>query len=503
MVGMKKINLGIRFIILVTVFISLTSGSIAQVTLNCESGNRGIEQGNCWGFGATSYSNTANIVIDGSWSVRTNSLTNMSPSACWVKTPWMLVGSGNITFQARLDGNGNGAEVKRILVAYIPYVEGASYGEGTPVQFFVYDFPAFNVSTIRDISVPLPAVIQNSDVAYKFWISFVGKGGSQRAYADNFVFPGTYWSDIANSCLPRKVIKDADADGVSDVNDNYPNDPYRAYNSYYPSQTTYGTLAFEDSWPNRADYDLNDLVVNYRFNTVTNAKNNVVELIGNIVTRASGASYKNGFGFQLDGIAPDKIIGVSGNRTEGSTIVTLQSNGLEANQQYANCIVFDDFFKIMKHPGSGTGINTSPGVPFVPYDTLTVTLKFIDNGVLAPGGAVPISALSPDKLNFYMIVNQQRGVEVHLADRVPTDMANKALFGTGSDDSDLAKGKYYKTTQNLPYAINVLQGFDYPIEKESIDAAYLHFVEWAYKKGAEFPDWCDKKPGYRNGPKVY
>ena len=58
---MKKI-----FYITVLISLVMTTGSMAQVTLNCESGNRAIEQGNCWGFGANSYSNTANLVISGS-----------------------------------------------------------------------------------------------------------------------------------------------------------------------------------------------------------------------------------------------------------------------------------------------------------------------------------------------------------------------------------------------------------------------------------------------------
>jgi len=500
---MKKLFVIIRYTLLLLICTSITISSKAQVTLNCESGNRGIEQGNCWGFGAVSYSRRDTQIISGFWSALSNQLTSASPESCWIKTPWMLVGSGNITFKAKFDGNNGNS--RGIQLYYIPYnTSNPPYFEGTPVLFYDYIWPQpYPTGTAKVFSVPIPAEIANSKVVYKIRMSMIGSGGSSRLIADDLLFPGTYWSDPANSCKPKEVIQDADKDGVADTQDNYPNDPYRAYNSYFPNVNTYGTLAFEDSWPNKADYDMNDLLVDYRFNTVTNAKNEVVELIGKIVTRASGASYKNGFGFQLDGIAPDKIIAATGNQIEGSVVVKVQPNGLEADQQYANCIVFDDFFKIMKHPGTGTGVNTSPGAPFVPYDTLTVTLKFIDNGVVAPGGAVPVSALSPDKLNFYMIVNLQRGVEVHLADRMPTTLADRSLLGTGSDDSNPGNGKYYKTLNNLPYAINVIQGFDYPAEKTSIDAAYLHFVEWAHKEAATFQDWFMDKPGYRNKSKVY
>jgi len=416
----------------------------------------------------------------------------------------MLVGSGNITFQSRLDGNGNGVQSKTIQLYYIAYDANASSGEGTPVLFYTYNFPAFNVTTIRDISAPIPPEIANSTSAFRFRVSFIGQGGNQRAYSDNYIFPGTYWSDPANSCNPMATMPDADGDGVPDSQDSYPQDPYRAYNNYYPSQNGFGTLAFEDSWPFRSDYDMNDLVVNYKFNTVTNASNNIVEVIGKVITRASGASYRNAFGFQLDGIASSKITSVSGNSINPGTIFQFQGNGLEAGQTYANCIVFDDFYKVMQHPGAGSGINTSATAPTVAYDTLTVTMIFINNGVPPAGGTVNITELSSiPYYNFYIVVDQVRGNEIHLADRGPTNLANTSLFGTGIDDSNPAQGKYYKTANNLPWAINVIQGLDYPNEKSSINDAYLHFVEWAESSGVSYPDWYMNLPGYRDASKIY
>lgn len=476
---------------------------IAQVTLNCESGNRAIDQGNCWGFGAASYSNTSSMVISGVWSVRTNSLSNQSPTACWVKSPWMLPGSGNITLKSRLDGNGNGVTSKGILIFYIPYVPSASYGEGVAVQMYTYSFPSFYATTIRDISVPIPPEIANSNQPYKFRVSFVGQGGNERAFADEFVFPGTYWSDPSASCSPMTVIIDQDGDGIADSQDNYPADPYKAFNNYFPTQNTYGTLAFEDSWPYKSDYDLNDLVVDYRINTITNAANQVVEVNTKVVTRASGASYKNAFCYQLDGIAANKIINCTGNHIGANTIFSLQANGLEANQNFANCIVFDNFFDIMTHPGGGTGINTNTAAPFVPYDTLDVKLVFIQNGVPATGGTVLLSELSPTVFNFYIVANQLRGNEIHLADRVPTNLINSALFGKGADDSNPETGRYFKTDNNLPWGLHLQQGFDYPVEKESIDNAYNYFVNWAITSGSNNSDWYQDKVGFRNNSKVY
>jgi LruC domain-containing protein len=89
-------------------------------------------------------------------------------------------------------------------------------------------------------------------------------------------------------------------------------------------------LAFEDNWPSKGDYDFNDVVVDYNINTVTNAQNQVVEVIGEFTLRASGATYNNGFGFQLDNIAPNKVTSVTGLPTSAKVYFpTYSDKGLD------------------------------------------------------------------------------------------------------------------------------------------------------------------------------
>jgi LruC domain-containing protein len=512
---MKKI-----FFITALISLGLTSGINAQVTLNFESGNRAIEQGNCWAFGAATYSNLE-FRIAGFWSGRSNQLTSDAISSCWIKTPWMLPESGNITMKARLD-NDSGT-MRGIVFSYISYNPAAptTSKEGTTTSFYTYTFPTPHSITIRDLTIPMPAAIANSNTPYKILISFIGTGGSSRAFADDINIPGTYSSDPANGCLPLTQTADADKDGVEDKNDAYPNDIHRAYNSYFPSLSQAGSLAFEDLWPAKGDFDFNDMVVDYRLQTVTNAENNVVEVFADFTLKASGASFRNGFGFQLDGISPDKIIRVNGNSIASSSIYSFMENGLESNQTYATCIVFSDFYKVMPWPGSGKGINTDKLSPFTPHKTLNVHLVFIDNGVVAPGGALKNTELMAGVFNFFIvtetwtgetvetengtvrITKPDRGKEIHLADRIPTSLVNQSLFGTVDDDSNPASGKYYKTANNLPWAISILQGFDYPTEKTPVNEAYVHFLEWAASAGNSFTDWYSNTSGYRNSEKIY
>lgn len=66
---------------------------------------------------------------------------------------------------------------------------------------------------------------------------------------------------------------DTDGDGVADLNDKFATDPARAYISYYPAEQVYRTLAFEDNWPKLGDYDMNDMVIRYRYSMINNAQN--------------------------------------------------------------------------------------------------------------------------------------------------------------------------------------------------------------------------------------
>lgn len=287
---------------------------------------------------------------------------------------------------------------------------------------------------------------------------------------------------------------DTDGDGVIDEEDEYPSDPQRAYNYYYPANNTYSTLTFEDNWPYKADYDFNDLVIDQRYKFVLNGKQQMVDVYGDFIVRAIGASYKNGFGFCLN-ILPSAIQSVSG-QSITQNYITLNFNGTEAGQEKAVIIVTDNVFKQLPHPGVGTGVNTTPEAPYVQPQQQTIHIAFKD--------PVPIGDLNTPLVNPFLIVNQKRGREVHLIDNPPTNLANLDYFNTGADASNLPAKSYYKTANNLPWAIEFPTTFEYPVEKEKITNAYLKFADWAESAGNEYGDWYNAtNEGYRDYRKIY
>jgi LruC domain-containing protein len=300
--------------------------------------------------------------------------------------------------------------------------------------------------------------------------------------------------NVTNLPLPNYTQTDLDGDGVSDVFDDYPSDPARAFNNYFPTEGSVGTLAFEDLWPGKGDYDFNDMVIDYNFNQVTNGQNKVVEIKAKLILKAMGASYKNGFGIQLP-VTPQMIAGVTGTDLQEG-IVTLSANGTEAGQSKATIIAFDNGYNILPYPGlPSMGVNTTPGATYVTPDTLDVVITMSQPVTLSEVGLPPY--------NPFIFVNQNRSHEVHLANHPPTDLMNMSLFGTSQDDSQPASNRYYVTKNNLSWAIDVAGPFEYPIEKAEISQPYTKFIPWGESGGASYYDWYQPKPNYRNTQYIY
>jgi LruC domain-containing protein len=291
----------------------------------------------------------------------------------------------------------------------------------------------------------------------------------------------------------QNVATDSDGDGIQDADDDFPNDPARAFINYFPA-AGYGSLAFEDLWPGKGDYDFNDLVVDYNFEIITNANNKVSDVISNTVVRAIGAGYNNGYGFQFSGnqLASTDIFATGS--LLNNDVVVLDENGLEADQNNPTIIVFDNAKDVLQ---SATGfVNVEQDAPYVEPDTVVINLVF------SPG-VYEVADLNLENFNPFLIVDGIRGKEVHLPYYAPTALADPVYFGTSDDNSDPATGRYYLTSGNLPWAINIAESFDYTIEKSEIISGYLHFGEWAESSGVIYADWYKDLSGYRNNSHIY
>ncbi|MFC3879987.1 LruC domain-containing protein [Algoriphagus namhaensis] len=297
-------------------------------------------------------------------------------------------------------------------------------------------------------------------------------------------------STVNVSPIDRPGTLDRDNDGINDTLDEYPDDPNRAYNSYYPSASTFGSLAFEDNWPNMGDYDFNDLVVDYRFQFVMNSSNRVAELDAKFKFRAAGAGYRNGFGFATN-LPSSAVLSATGSNL-GPNLIKLNPNGTEAGQSKAVFIVADNVHQLF---GVSSFINTEIGQPALPDREVNLEIVLSSPVTLSEIGTAPY--------NPFLIVSQDRGREVHLPGYKPTDLAHTELFGTANDGTNPAQGKYYVSKTSLPWAIHLPESFDYPVENVDVRGAHLLFDTWAKSSGYSYMDWYRNHDGYRNKNKVF
>lgn len=296
--------------------------------------------------------------------------------------------------------------------------------------------------------------------------------------------------DVAGLHTFSNLASDVDQDGIADSDEDYPNDASKAFNNFTPSENEYGTLAFEDQWPFKGDYDFNDVVIDYNINQITNANNDVVEIEAQFVLRAYGAGFKNGFGFQLP-IPFDAVSNVTGQELTENYINLLGTN-VEANQSKAVIIVFDNGKNSFNTSGF---INTVQNSPFTTPDTFNIVVEL--------SSPVNTNILGTPPYNPFIIVNKSRGYEVHLPDYSPTDVVDFNIFGLGDDDSNLLTNRFYRTDLNLPWAINLSEKWNYPQETVTIIQSHLKFASWVNSSGLLFEDWYKDLVGYRNIYNIY
>jgi len=272
------------------------------------------------------------------------------------------------------------------------------------------------------------------------------------------------------------VVADADGDGVPDLLDDYPNDATKAYNNY-SSAGAGSTVAFEDQWPFTGDFDMNDLVMAYKYNVITNAQNTVVQVVGNFTLQATGGTFGNGFGVEFPLLA--------------GNISSVTGGTQEAGQTKAVIVLFTNTQTEM------ATWNTQPGVTQTTPKTYTVTFN------VANGPTLTTFGFDYNPFIFNLVASSRR--EVHLVGKTPTTLADQTIFGSANDNTNVALGRYYVTKTGLPYAISLpVVPFSYPVESADITQAYTHFAAWAQSGGTLFLDWYSNTAvGYRNSSLIY
>lgn len=257
----------------------------------------------------------------------------------------------------------------------------------------------------------------------------------------------------------------------------------------YPSATGWTTVAFEDNWPYMGDYDMNDLVV-YLRNTLYSSDLGVSKVIIEGELAAAGASYHNGFAMRLPGVLRSQVdnnnleFRINGQRVAASP--------LEEGRNEAIFIVANDVHDFVDAGEDCTYHRTEEGCGSAIEFTFSITIPLNEPVQADLSGVMDPFIFATDHFwhGDHFATPPGRGYEVHLKNMAPTEAFNTNLFNAiGQDASVPSNGIYYQTTTGLPWAIEVGDRWDYPLENSEIMKAYPEFKQYAESMGRQKPNW--------------
>ena len=267
---------------------------------------------------------------------------------------------------------------------------------------------------------------------------------------DNNFSDATFYLDIEQKdAVEKNTIPDLPDENAPTPDDNV--------------QTTFGTLTYEDKWPEEGDYDMNDVMIDYESTIYkTLATNKITKIIDKFTPRHNGGIYNNGFGYQLTNITYTDVKSITIEGPERSTFIG--NDNMESGQTYPTVLLFDNIKNVI-------------GKTY----TVTIEIANADYNKLIP----------PYNPFIICSTDQGRGKEVHLVNYPPTDKADNNLWSTGEDASQPEHNLFYVSNDNMPFAIHLpdVKDFPVPAEKVRITTAYPGFAEWVRSSGAQNKDW--------------
>jgi len=262
--------------------------------------------------------------------------------------------------------------------------------------------------------------------------------------------------------------------------------PLVSSTAYSPADNQMGTMAFEDFWPSKGDYDFNDVVVNYNA-TETKVDGQISKVILKLQPVARGASFKNALKVSINTPISNIASATMGKNSHAVPIAPIE----DGNQTMF--VIIDDIESALPSPTGFEFANTESNSPKVTGAMFTLTINFknpIDENVF---GSAPYNTFISRKLDNGEVI------EVHFPGYRPTKYASKRKFGTGHDDTDKSTDKYYQTKDNLPWAMIIPQIWEHPKEKVDLSQDYPEILDWASSRGKSKKDWYKHKKNKGKG----
>lgn len=239
---------------------------------------------------------------------------------------------------------------------------------------------------------------------------------------------------------------------------------------YLPAVDSYYMVTYEDQFPNRGDYDFNDLTVGYRVYLELNNANKVVGIggVGYLVARGGGFDHDWFLRINLPG------------STSGSGELNLYSPGSATPASgYPRTINLSGplNLKVFEHTRT---LWTDPGQNFVNTERNQAIIeghRFTFHVTL--NSPMNVSQLPAAPYDPYLYVYNTK-YEIHLD-------GNPAVHPDSRNTADGLSG--YRDESNYPYAMIMPEDWLTPIEYIDLGEAYPEFVEFVKSNGSTKQDW--------------
>jgi LruC domain-containing protein len=230
--------------------------------------------------------------------------------------------------------------------------------------------------------------------------------------------------------------------------------------------STNSVYAFEDLWPNKGDYDLNDAVVNVKHEKEFNNKGKIIKETFYLTTYQNYVELTSGLALTLNTKVTPKV--AMKKIAPESTVTEVASFETEGNIYYLT----EDFTGEL---GTTYILELTYGSALSSSEKLASIQPFI---------------YRPEEGNKYW--------EVHIPMEAPTANMNTSYFGKGDDRSNPANGSYFVRQGDYPFGFYLknadISAFEETILKRenesiSIDKFFPGFLEWSISGGTTNQDW--------------
>lgn len=283
---------------------------------------------------------------------------------------------------------------------------------------------------------------------------------------------------------PISAVEGIDENGDVE-NDTYvdliaPPEPPPGSTTYYPSQSGYGTLMYEDLWPLMGDFDFNDLVVRYQYQVDLDYLGNVEAIQFTYQYQAIGAGYYNGFALHLPNVLKSNINSASITHNGVTTNVTPEAEATEVI-----FILSPDVWQEVSTqcPMFRTRKNCTDEIT----GEYVLNVEFVEVVDVTSIGTPPYDPFIFATQGKYHGEFAGRGWEVHLKEFPGTSLFNTEWLGMYDDNTNGENN--FVNSNNMPWAINIADTVSHPTEGIDIQASYPDFADWAQSNGQESNSW--------------